>query len=129
MSGEALWALDPQDKTPSTSTIGMAIHRPEGARNYLLRSFATRSESPESNTTSPKKTAAALNLEKQENLGRLLGALRLLFASWDGPLDPRELDRRAWGWYINVRPDVEGGPAGWGAKGELDLGKILDLRR
>lgn len=129
MSGEALWALDPQDKTPSTSTIGMAIHRPEGARNYLLRSFATRSESQESNTTSPKKTAAALNLEKQENLGRLLGALRLLFASWDGPLDPRELDRRAWGWYINVRPDVEGGPAGWGAKGELDLGKILDLRR
>lgn len=129
-SGEALWGLDPQDKKPSTTTIGMAIHRPEGARNYLLRSFAGRSEDPGDSQASPKKTtAAALNEEKQENLGRLLGALRLLFASWAEVLDAKELDRRAWGWYLNVRPDVEAGQAGWGAKGELDLRKILALRR
>ncbi|KAK0382791.1 hypothetical protein NLU13_9886 [Sarocladium strictum] len=128
-SGEALWGLDPQDKTPTISTIGMAIHRPEGARNYLLRSFAGRSDSGEAHASPKKTTTAALNDEKQENLGRLLGALRLLFASWAEVLDKKELDRRAWGWYVSVRPDVEGGPAGWGAKGELDLGKILDLRR
>jgi hypothetical protein len=103
----------------------MAIHRPEGARNYLLRSFATAGGSGEKK----KSTVAAANDEKQENLGRLLGALRLLFASWADVLTRDELDWRAWSWYVSVRPEVEAGPAGWGAKGTLDLRKILDLRR
>ena len=123
LSGEAVWALDPQDTKPVSSTIGMAIHRPEGARNYLLRSFATAEGGSE------KKSVTAANEEKQQNLGRLLGALRLLFSSWSGVLTAEELDRRAWNWYISVRPDVDPGPAGWGAKGTLTLGKILDLRR
>ena len=123
LSGEAVWALDPGDTKPASSTVGMAIHRPEGARNYLLRSFATAGGSDE------KKSTAAANEERQENLGRLLGALRLLFASWADILKSDELDRRAWSWYVQVRPEVESGPAGWGAKGTLDLGKILDLRR
>ncbi|KPM42880.1 hypothetical protein AK830_g3704 [Neonectria ditissima] len=124
LSGEALWALDTLDMRPAASTIGMPIHRPEGARNYLLRSFA----SPPG-TEGGKKTASAASDERQENLGRLLGALRLLFASWSGVLSREELDRRAWSWYIAVRPDVETGPAGWGAKGTLRLEKILELRR
>ncbi|KAM0525598.1 hypothetical protein ACHAPE_000305 [Trichoderma viride] len=129
-SGEALWGLDADDKKPAISTIGMAIHRPENARNYLLRSFASVSTSEEGGTgSSSKKTAAALNDEKQENLGRLLGALRLLFASWAGTLGRSELDRRAWRWYVAVRPDIESGPSGWGEKGTLKLSKILDLRR
>jgi hypothetical protein len=123
LSGEAVWALDPQDTQPVTSTIGMAIHRPEGARNYLLRSFATAGEGPD------KRSVAAVNEEKQQNLGCLLGALRLLFASWHGALTSEEMDRRAWSWYVKVRPDVDPGPAGWGAKGTLELSKILDLRR
>ncbi|KAL6875177.1 hypothetical protein J3F83DRAFT_730183 [Trichoderma novae-zelandiae] len=125
-SGEALWGLDAEDKKPSTSTIGMAIHRPEAARNYLLRSFASAGAS---DGGGGKKAAAALNDEKQENLGRLLGALRLLFASWAGVLGRAELDRRAWSWYVAVRPDIEAGPSGWGEKGTLKLSKILDLRR
>lgn len=129
LAGEALWALDPQDKTPTTSTIGMAIHRPEGARNYLLRSFVSKTHEEDTQGSPKKGTATALNEEKEENLGRLLGALRLLFASWAEVLDAKELDRRAWGWYVSVRPDIESGAAGWGAKGTLDLGKILDLRR
>ncbi|KAK7414492.1 hypothetical protein QQX98_006678 [Neonectria punicea] len=124
LSGEALWALDTQDTRPSVSTIGMPIHRPEGARNYLLRSFGCAP-----GTEGGKKTASAANDERQENLGRLLGALRVLFASWAGVLSREELDRRAWSWYIAVRPDVEAGPAGWGAKGTLKLEKILELRR
>ncbi|KAK7422299.1 hypothetical protein QQZ08_009607 [Neonectria magnoliae] len=124
LSGEALWALDTQDTRPSVSTIGMPIHRPEGARNYLLRSFGSAP-----GTEGGKKTASAANDERQENLGRLLGALRLLFASWAGVLSREELDRRAWSWYIAVRPDVEAGPAGWGAKGTLKLEKIMELRR
>ncbi|KAG6116160.1 hypothetical protein E4U14_000470 [Claviceps sp. LM454 group G7] len=129
---EALWGLDLDNKTPSPTTIGMPIHRPEGARNYLLRSFAPAVPSDGDGADGGKqgkKTLVALQDEKQVNLGRLLGALRLLFESWEGVLSRDELDRRAWSWYVAVRPDVEAGPSGWGAKGELPLSKILDLRR
>ncbi|KAM0251568.1 hypothetical protein ACHAP5_001575 [Fusarium lateritium] len=122
LDGEPVWALDLEDKKSSTSTVGMPIHRPEGARNYILRAFAPVEDSG-------KKTVTAANEEKQDNLGRVLGALRLLFASWAGTLSRDELDKRAWSWYMNLRPDVDAGPAGWGAKGTLNLGRILDLRR
>lgn len=126
VAGEAaVWGLDTQDTAPATSTVGMGIHRPEAARNYLLRSFA----SPEVAEGGPKKTVTAMNDEKQENLGRLLGALRIVFESWSGVLRKEELDKRAWNWYVAVRPDVQSGPSGWGAKGELKLSKILDLKR
>ncbi|KAJ6442024.1 cell division control protein 2 [Purpureocillium lavendulum] len=98
LSGEPVWALDPQDTKPAASTVGMAIHRPEGARNYLLRSFATAHED---GTSEGKKTIAAINEEKHDNLGRLLGALRILFTSWAAVLSKQELDRRAWGWYVS----------------------------
>lgn len=127
LSGEALWGLDPQDLKPVTSTVGMAIYRPEAARNYLLRSFVQSGQVEDGKAG--KKTITAINEEKQENVRRLLGALRLLFSSWSGVLKPDELDRRAWSWYIAVRPDVDSGASGWGAKGPLDLSKILDLRR
>ncbi|KAG6018504.1 hypothetical protein E4U41_003849 [Claviceps citrina] len=143
LTGEAVWGLDPENKTRSpamtttttTTSVGMPIHRPEGARNYLLRSFATAPSEGEGAASTEKKrntktkTLAALSDEKQANLGRLLGALRLLFESWAGFLPRDELDRRAWGWYLAVRPDVDAGPSGWGAKGQLRLSSILDLRR
>jgi hypothetical protein len=122
--GEAVWALDVEDTKPVDSTIGMAIHRPEGARNYILRSFQGAGEGEDK-----KKTVAAANDEKQENLGRLLGALRLLFESWKDVVGPRELDGKAWSWYVNIRPEVEAGPGGWGAKGKVELSRILNLRR
>ncbi|KAF5018470.1 hypothetical protein F66182_9543 [Fusarium sp. NRRL 66182] len=122
LNGEPVWALDLEDKKPATSPVGMPVHRPEGARNYILRAFAPAEDSG-------KKTVAAANEEKQVNLARVLGALRLLFTSWAGTLSRDELDRRAWSWYMNLRPDVDAGPAGWGAKGTLKLERILDLRR
>ncbi|KAI1458217.1 hypothetical protein F4805DRAFT_151051 [Annulohypoxylon moriforme] len=76
-----------------------------------------------------KKTAKVLELEKEENVARLLGAIRLLYDSWADHLSIGELDRRAWGWYVAVRPEVESGPSGWGAKGQLRLATILALRR
>lgn len=122
LSGEALWALDTENRKPASSTIGMAIHRPEAARNYVLRSFHPV-------TQDAKKTVTAMNEEKAENLGKVLGALRKVFESWKDVVSPEELGRRAWTWYVRVRPEVADGPAGWGAKGQLDLGKILDLAR
>ena len=173
LGGEALWGLDLEamkNKSIATDSmsrsyeagvVGMPIHRPEAAKAYLLKSFATRIEndadvnagnlsdskilaerSPDKEQSSPRKgkasattsgpkrkTAKALEIEKQENLARLLGAIRLLFDSWAGHLPAAELDRRAWTWYATVRPEVEEGPSRWGAKGRLQLSNILGLRR
>ncbi|KAI1301062.1 hypothetical protein F5Y03DRAFT_385706 [Xylaria venustula] len=164
LGGEALWGLDLEamknkaGSAGSTSSrsyeagvVGMPIHRPETAKAYLFKSFATRIESSQNEegsnvkteqdgqpsptkantakTTSKRKTAKAIELEKEENVARLLGALRLLYESWAGYLSANELDRRAWNWYVAVRPEVESGPSGWGAKGQLKLSDILALRR
>ncbi|OAA70513.1 Impact family [Cordyceps fumosorosea ARSEF 2679] len=133
-SEAAVWGLDAQDGSTATSTVGMGIHRPEGARNYLLRSFASPAgagagEVGAAGAVHKKTTVAATNDEKQENLGRLLGALRIVVESWSGVLTRDELDKRAWNWYVAVRLDVQSGPSGWGARGELKLRKILDLKR
>ncbi|KAH7629951.1 hypothetical protein B0T09DRAFT_340686 [Sordaria sp. MPI-SDFR-AT-0083] len=156
----AVWGLDVEKgSTSSTSTmggkrdsygtsvVGMQIHKPEIARNYLLRSFHTATATPitipfllgspsgtaeqkkTTTTTKTKKMQKQLETEREENLGLLLGALRLLFDSWKGHLTAAELDKRAWAWYTAVRPDVEAGPGGWGAKGRLELKRILELRR
>ncbi|KAK3384328.1 hypothetical protein B0T24DRAFT_608022 [Lasiosphaeria ovina] len=160
LGGEAVWGLDLEAARAAATksgggsngytakhqqqqhVVGMQIHTPEGARSYLLKSFATappplQDASPAGETASPtgktkappKKTLKALEAEKEENLGLLLGALRLLFDSWADHLAGPELDRRAWAWYLVVRPDVDEGKAGWGVKGELRLADILNLRR
>ncbi|CAK7270765.1 hypothetical protein SEPCBS57363_004270 [Sporothrix epigloea] len=120
-----------------TTVVGMPIHRPEGAKNYLLRSFLSAEEAAPagddraqpSTPTKKKMTTKAMDLEKEENLGLLLGALRIVFDSWADHLPASELDRRAWGWYVAVRPAVDSGPSGWGIKGVVKLKDILALQR
>ena len=160
LSGEAAWGLDLEAmrekqsgsaasdrragaryaQGPSsglTADVGMPIHRPEGARHYLLHSFASfESEADaDADSASPAKkkkkktTLKALDAEREDNLGLLLGALRIVYDSWADHISAAELDRRAWGWYVAVRPDVDAGPAGWGAKGPVKLKDILCLRR
>ncbi|KAI1427868.1 hypothetical protein F5Y12DRAFT_783048 [Xylaria sp. FL1777] len=167
LGGEAVWGLDLEamrnkagaagsasSRSYEAGVVGMPIHRPEVAKAYLFKSFATRidfsqngeassvpgqnseqdgqSTPPKASTskaTLKRKTAKALELEKEENVARLLGAIRLLYESWVGHLSANDLDRRAWNWYVSVRPEVESGPSGWGAKGQLKLSDILALRR
>lgn len=134
----ALWGLDLEALRSSNSPLvsgaqganssGLPVYSAESARAYLLKSFA--SIPPATNEPSPKKqSAAALKAEKERNLGLLLQALDLLYASWAHVSGRDELDRRAWAWYVAVRPEVENGVAGWGGKGEVKLSQILDLRR
>ncbi|KAL2062969.1 hypothetical protein VTL71DRAFT_6041 [Oculimacula yallundae] len=140
--GDALWGLD-LSSSATAGESGMPICRPEGARAYILKAFS----SPDAPANTPtdtdtngaanvkkekkpkKKSGKELDREREDNLGLLLGALDLLFASWVGVLSKEELDRRAWGWYVNVRPDVQDGIAGWGGKGVVRLKDILALRR
>jgi Uncharacterized protein family UPF0029 len=127
---EALWGLDLEAMRKTDAPViggttgGMPIYQPGPARAYIMKAFG----SPPA-ASLKKKSGAALDREREENLGLLLGALDLLFSSWADHLSREELDRRAWSWYVQVRPDVESGVAGWGGKGEVKLADILNLRR
>ena len=133
VGSEPLWGLDLEGMQTKNAPVvggtaaGMPIYRAEPARAYLLKSFL--SPPPTGETTKKKKTGIALEREIENNLGLLLGALDKLFGSWVEHLSRDELDRRAWGWYVKVRPDVESGVAGWGGKAEVKLSSILELRR
>jgi len=131
---EALWGLNLEAMRSTDAPVtggtsaGMPIYRPEGARAYILKAFGSPPPAADS-SSKKKKSGAALDREKEENLGLLLGALDLLFSSWADHLSREELDRRAWSWYVQVRPEVESGVAGWGGKGQVKLADILNLRR
>ncbi|KAF3007384.1 hypothetical protein E8E13_001180 [Curvularia kusanoi] len=133
----ALWGIDLEavkkaNAGPSAnkSLSQLPIHTAQNPRAYLLKSFETpKAASTDAEAASVKRTAAALKAEKERNLGMLLGALELLYQSWAHVLSKEELDRRAWGWYVQVRPDVASGQAGWGGKGIVKLADILELQR
>lgn len=131
---EALWGLDLEAMRSTDAPVtggtagGMPIYKPESARSYIMKAFGSPPLTADGLTTK-KKSGAALDKEKEENLGLLLGALDILYASWIEHVSRDELDRRAWTWYVQVRPEVESGVAGWGGKGEVSLSNILSLRR
>ena len=142
----ALWGLDLEafrksnssaatPALPSKSSSGMPIHNAAPARTYLLRSFLTPESDEEAKKLNKdpkpekKKTTAQLNAEKERNAANVLRAIDLLCQSWAGVLKPDELDRRAWSWYVHVRPEVQDGIPGWGGKGVVRLEEILKLRR
>jgi hypothetical protein len=115
-----------------SSSSQLPIYTAQSARAYLMKSFETPpapdgiKQEAKSKT---KHTVATTAAQKERNLGLLLGALDLLFQSWAIILSKEDLDKRAWGWYVNVRPEVAQGAAGWGGKGNIKLSDILDLRR
>jgi hypothetical protein len=133
----ALWGIDLEalkraNNGPNThkDSSQLPIHTAQGARAYLLKSFETpKAASTDTEAAPVKRTAASLTAEKERNLGMLLGALELLYQSWAQVLSAEDLDRRAWGWYVRVRPEVASGQAGWGGKGTVKLSDILELRR
>jgi hypothetical protein len=125
---EQLRRLDaPPIVTASASTADLPVYHAGPARNYILKAFDSVYD--DKTETKKKKPSAELAAEREMNLGHLIKALDLLFQSWSVVLTPDELDKRAWSWYVKVRPQVEAGRAGWGAKGQVKLKDILDPRR
>ncbi|KAL5403145.1 hypothetical protein PMIN03_010093 [Paraphaeosphaeria minitans] len=133
----ALWGVDlealKKSNGPVTvgsrqgSTSDLPIYRPESTRAYLLKSFGIKpsGDAKPGKMLTGKKAAE----EKERNLGLLLASLDLLCQSWALTLNSEDLDKRAWGWYCSVRPEVKSGVAGWGGKGDVKLADILRLRR
>ncbi|KAF2280257.1 uncharacterized protein EI97DRAFT_411373 [Westerdykella ornata] len=132
----ALWGVDLEKlkqsngpgAMPSRGSSGpqLPIYTAQSARAYLLKSFETPKSGSEQ--TASKKASGNAS-DKERNLALLLGALELLFESWSSVMCKDDLDKRAWGWYVRVRPEVESGVAGWGGKGIVKLADILELRR
>ncbi|KAH7345922.1 hypothetical protein BKA66DRAFT_433818 [Pyrenochaeta sp. MPI-SDFR-AT-0127] len=132
----ALWGVDLEalKKANQPGAVGsykgatsqLPIYTAQSARAYLMKAFETPKVE---GAAAGKRTNTMMATEKARNLGLLLGALDLLYQSWAHVLSKEELDKRAWGWYVRVRPDVAHGPAGWGGKGDVKLSDILDLRR
>jgi hypothetical protein len=117
----ALWGIDleavkkasaPNPNGPSRpSSSQLPIYTAQSARSYLMKAFDTPKDTK---ADKPKKqTAAAVAAEKERTLGLLLGALELLYESWIHVLSKEDMDKRAWGWYVRVRPEVAHGAAGW----------------
>jgi len=144
----ALWGVDLEAlKKAQNSKVGssnLPIYTAQSARAYLMRAFETpaaelvkkedgdvavKVEGAPASKSKGKRTAATIAAEKERNLGLLLGALELLYGSWAKVLSREDLDKRAWGWYVRVRPEVAQGAAGWGGKGNVKLCDILALRR
>ena len=129
----------------SGTGAGLPIHTPESARNYMLRSMTivedeanskpnikieneTKVSSPTTSPAKKKPAAKGLSAKKEKAAACLLQALDLLYSSW-AHLARAELDRRAWSWYLHVRPEIAQGQAGWGQKGQVKLSDVLRLRK
>src|SRR5512143_1868123 len=73
----------------------------------------------------PGSVQRYLEQKFKENLPDARAAMRLLAES----MSPAELSRRAYALYEQFRPEIPEGKRGWGAMGELDLGKIKALAK
>lgn len=120
----ALWGVDLEalkkassassHVTNRTSSGQLPIYTAQSARSYLMKAF----DSPKEINAAPakKQTGAAMAATKERNLSLVLGALELLYESWTHVLSKDDMNNRAWGWYVRVRPDVAQGAAGWYVK-------------
>ena len=141
----ALWGLDLDAEEKSKSSFSsLPIHTPQSAKAYLLKSFNTNTlldsgfDSQASGHRSQGRRGKKQSKESLRPLAQVLRALDLLFLSWNvktageseiPTLTTEQMDAKAWQWYARVRPDIESGMSGWGAKGTLKLADILALRR
>ena len=150
-SHEAFWGIDLEALRKSNGplvagrqgrSIGPPIHQPEAARAYLLKSIdltsidsvskhqnTAEAEEPCSPTKSKKITAAEKAARREQAVAMLLKSIDHVCDSWASNLTHDELDRRASVWYVKVRPEVEGGQAGWGQRGKVLLKAIIDLAK
>jgi hypothetical protein len=63
----------------------------------------------------------------QSKFGDALPRTRKAMTELANALSPDELAQKGFGLYEQFRPNIPEGVQGWGAKGELDLGRISKL--
>ena len=73
----------------------------------------------------PESVQRYLDQKFRDDLGDVEEAMESLAKS----ISPKQLAAEAYDLYVKFRPSVPEGEKGWGAKGELDLGKIRSLAK
>ncbi len=63
----------------------------------------------------------------ESKFGEALPEVRKVLMGLASALDPAELARQGFSLYEQFRPQIPEGVSGWGARGELDLGRIRKL--
>lgn len=145
---EAFWGIDleavkrakgPLVAGKTAGSGGLPIHKAQAARSYLLKSIdligedtTSIKEEPDTSSTpfkTTKLTAAAKAERRERAVAMLLKTIDHVCDSWSSTVPSDELDRRATAWYAKVRPEVQGGQAGWGQRGKVSLQAIIDLAR
>ncbi|MGA2662532.1 MAG: hypothetical protein ABSH34_34060 [Verrucomicrobiota bacterium] len=63
----------------------------------------------------------------ESKFGEALPEVRKALTELASALDPDELAQQGFSLYEQFRPQIPEGVSGWGAKGELDLGRIRKL--
>ncbi len=71
----------------------------------------------------PQSVERYLEGKFKEDLPEVRSSLEKLAQSYS----PQELEKKAYSLYEKFRPEVPEGTRGWGAQGELDLGKVESL--
>jgi hypothetical protein len=144
----AYWGLDLEALRKSNGPLiggkdprapaGPPIHKPEPARNYLLKSMLLveqGSDEPEVKQEDkkmrpkPKNTAAEMAKRREATAAMVVAAIDAVCRSWALTLSANDIDQRAQAWYMRTRPYVEQGQAGWGQRGQVRLADILRLRK
>ncbi|KAL4800500.1 hypothetical protein BDV19DRAFT_384317 [Aspergillus venezuelensis] len=134
-----LWGIDTEAlkkaqsmslKPAANADKALPIYAPQSARAYILKAFLPfdKDDTIEPGSTR-KKGQTHVERTRETCLGQLLRSIDLICQSWASTLSADELDRRAWSWYVRVRPSVQSGRGGWGEKGAVKLSEILDLKR
>jgi hypothetical protein len=72
---------------------------------------------------------AAVERYLEGKLGDALPAVRASMTALARSIPKRELSERAFALYEKFRPGIPSGERGWGAKGELDIGRVRALAR
>src|SRR3954470_3261529 len=133
MKGRALGIYEPSEEPPAKGaeeprerlkpgeTFGVrllgrtvpAIRTPEGIR-AMEKDFRPAS-------------AASVGRYLASKFGDHLDEVRAAMERLAISLSPEELNRRGFALYEAFRPAIPTGARGWGAKGELDLNRIIEL--
>ncbi|KIW10550.1 hypothetical protein PV08_11514 [Exophiala spinifera] len=141
----AFWGLDLEALRRSNGPLigaidgyrqdGPPIHKPSAPRNYLLKSMVVigsddaQGEGGKSDKSGKKPSPKSMAGKREEAAAILLKAIDAVCQSWASTLSKEDLDQRAQGWYMLVRPEVDHGQAGWGQRGKVHLKDVLKLKK
>jgi hypothetical protein len=119
---------EPEDKEEAGKREARPAERPEtvpllGRQVPVTRTEAGLRAVSKGEPISPASVERYLAQKFKGDLGAVRAAMQALAEAYP----PQQLARQAYSLYEQFRPEVPEGQKGWGAAGELDLGKIRSL--